>query len=154
MDDRERIPILRADAHLEAHGGTVAGVDVDDAAHLEPAHLAGDHAVLDHHRRAGRLDVVDEGEVCLRRARWSANRGRRHGASFGAVQRPDADRKAELPGAPSGDAQRFVGDDVELGGAVANRPDDRRTETDPVVDRGVEQHPRPVVGDEGRSRRE
>ena len=55
-----------ADADLEAHGGAVAGVDVDDAAHLEPADLAGDHAVLDDHRRAGRLDVVDEGEVCLR----------------------------------------------------------------------------------------
>ena len=127
VDDGERLAIVGPDADLEAHG---AGVRVvDDAAHLEPAHLAGDDAVLDHGHGTGGADRIGEREVRVGGRRAAAAGGsatrREQGA---ALDVPHRDREAKAGGAPGEQAGRPVGEDVERRGAVAERPGQRRAE--------------------------
>ena len=49
VHEQERLPVVGADAHLEA-GDAEVGID-HRPAHLQPGHLAGHDAVLDHRRR-------------------------------------------------------------------------------------------------------
>ena len=107
VHDREGLAVVGADADLEAHGAGV-GV-VDDATHLQAAHLAGDDAVLDGRLGATGDDRVEQGEVRRRGVRRRNQRlgdGRQQRAL---VDVPDLDRERERgrpPGQHAGVARR------------------------------------------------
>ena len=100
---------------------------VDDPAHLEPAHLAGDHAVLDDRRGPAGLDRRDEGEVLGRRGRRQ-RAARRSPAAAPALDVPDR-RSGWRTARPAGPARRCpVGQELEPLAHRAERPRQRRPE--------------------------
>ena len=99
VDELERLTVVGADADLEP-GDVEVGVD-HRPAHLEPGHLAGEHAVLDDRLGAGRLDQRDEGQRAERStgAGGGSGAGLGRGAGRGPSTRHTVRRVAEQRGA-------------------------------------------------------
>ena len=170
VQQAEGFAIVRPDADLEQDAGARCRSDrrrcvevaqlrevadrrgLDDAAHLEPAHLADHDAVFDVDAGPGRLDHGHELEML-----GHGGGGRRERLGHDGQQRavlgvPDGDREGE-PLRPAGELPGVVLDDqVQRGRVVANRPGERWSER--PRGRSVDEHPRGGVVDERGSRRE
>jgi hypothetical protein len=66
---------------------------------------------------------------------------------------PHAGRQHELGGPSGRDTESYVGDDVELAGAVADCPHEGGTEPAAVVGRFVDEYPSRVTGEQGGAER-
>ena len=118
---------------------------IDDATHLQPTDLAGDHAVLHDERRSGRFDHVTDVEV---RGRCGGFDGKRFGdrREQRSVDRiPDRDREREALGPSCEQSGRGLRDEVERRRVVADRPGDRTAERAPGV--AVDEEPCRAVDD-------
>ena len=150
VDDRERLPVVGADADLQAHH---AGVRiVDDPADLETADLAGHDAVLDDRLGAAGDDRVDEREVFGLGGWWRQEGFREGREQRPAVDVPHLDREAQAGGAAGQRAGAVLGDEVERRGAVAQRPRQRRAEAALRIVLG--EHPRTAGRGQRSARRE
>ena len=138
----ERLPVVRADTHLEPH---LAGDGiVDHPAHLEAGHLAAEHAVLLDRCGAARLDQLDEDAVVGRHCRgfdqWLG-----HGGLHGATgQMGHRDRHRERHGTAGQYASACGCQDMNAASLTSHRPCERTAQA--TLGLLGEQDPRHTVG--------
>ena len=126
VEQLERLAIVGADADLQPVARPCPA-SVTAAAHLQPADLADEHAVLDHRRRPGGDDQLAE-RVVLGGQRPAGRRAVRRSPAAACARRRATPRSAGRTRRPPGEhAGGRLGDELQLGGVVADRPGDRRT---------------------------